>query len=178
MRTNKHLMAISVSGIKWYYVKKFTTTIECIEHLNKNKFTSVATSPHIKGKTNVVLENGNYTNKKLAVWFGNETHGMTDEAISHCSYCIQINMFGIIESMNLRVSAGVVLYEITKQRREFIKNKLKNKKQNKISHNKILQNNTNHKSTKNITINLYYKNLLLYILQYLLGVKTEHENSL
>ena len=35
-------------------------------------------------------------------------------------------MFGIIESLNLGTSSGIVLYEITRQRREF-QNKLKAK---------------------------------------------------
>jgi tRNA (guanosine-2'-O-)-methyltransferase len=128
MRTNRHMNAISVSAIKWTYLKKFSSTLECIQHLNDNNYVSIVTSPHIKGKTNVVLEEGNYTQKKLAVWFGNETHGISDEAIKYCHSCVQIKMFGIIESINLSVSAGIVLYEITKQRRKFIENKSQTKK--------------------------------------------------
>jgi tRNA (guanosine-2'-O-)-methyltransferase len=32
-------------------------------------------------------------------------------------------MFGIVESLNLATSTGIVLYEISKQRREFEKRK-------------------------------------------------------
>ncbi len=58
MRNNKTLLKSSVSAIKWSFVKKFKTTAECFEHLEKNGYTSVVTSPHIKGKINVILQMG------------------------------------------------------------------------------------------------------------------------
>lgn len=33
--------------------------------------------------------------------------------------CVSIPMFGMIESLNLGTSSGIVLYEVTKQRREY-----------------------------------------------------------
>ena len=92
-----------------------------MNHLEKNGFTSIVTSPHIRGKTNVLLQDGDFTQGKLAVWFGNEARGISDLAISHSAACIQIEMYGIIESLNLATSTGIVLYEITKQRREYQK---------------------------------------------------------
>ncbi len=122
MRENKNLLKTSVSAIKYSFVKKFKTTEECFEHLEKNGYTSVVTSPHIKGKTNVILQNGDFTQDKLAVWFGNEARGISNMAVERSSACIQIEMYGIIESLNLATSTGIVLYEITKQRREYQKN--------------------------------------------------------
>ncbi len=121
MRENKTLMKKSVSAVKWTFVKTFKTTAECFDHLEKNKFTSVVTSPHIKGKTNVVLQHGDFTQKRLAVWFGNEARGISDYAVSRSAACVSIEMYGIIESLNLATSTGIVLYEITKQRREYQK---------------------------------------------------------
>lgn len=109
----------SVSAIKWSFLKKFSSTASCIEHLEKNGFESIVTSPHIKGKKNVELSNGTFTQKKLAVWFGNESKGVSDFVIERSDICVSIPMFGIIESLNLATSSGIVLYEITKQRREF-----------------------------------------------------------
>lgn len=122
MRNNSHLIKISSSAIKWAYVKKFSTTSECIEYLKDKNFISVVTSPHetsITGVTNVWLDEGKFTEKKLAVWFGNETEGISDEAVKASTKCIQVKTFGIVESMNLAVSTGIVMYEITKQRRQF-----------------------------------------------------------
>lgn len=50
----------------------FPTTTSCLSHLKKNGYVSMVTSPHIKGRANVILENGEYTQKKVAIWFGNE----------------------------------------------------------------------------------------------------------
>ena len=56
---------------------------------------------------------------KLAVWFGNESIGVSDDAILNSDLCIQINMFGMIESMNLATCTGIVLHTITNQRRNY-----------------------------------------------------------
>jgi tRNA (guanosine-2'-O-)-methyltransferase len=131
MRESPSFTATSVSAIKWTFVKLFSSAEECFNHLEKNNFISYGTSPHILGKTNVSLDQGKFTQKKLAVWFGTETSGMSEYSINRCKGFIQIPMAGIIESLNLSVSTGIVLYEITKQRRQFTKNKMMNKTKNK-----------------------------------------------
>jgi len=119
MRGNRNLLTTSVSAVKWTFVKKFNSTEECLAHLEKNKFVSIVTSPHIKGKTNVILQDGDFTQKKLAVWFGNESRGISNLAVERSEACVSIEMYGIIESLNLATSTGIVLYEITKQRRAY-----------------------------------------------------------
>jgi tRNA (guanosine-2'-O-)-methyltransferase len=120
MRQRRSLNAISASAIKWSFVKKFVDTASCMDHLEKNGFVSAVTSPHVKGRTNVVLHEHDYTPyKKLAVWFGNEGTGISAAAVERSALCISIPMYGIIESLNLGTSSGIVLYEITKQRRAY-----------------------------------------------------------
>jgi tRNA (guanosine-2'-O-)-methyltransferase len=120
-KERKSIVASSVSSVKWTFVKKFRSTEECLSYLEKKNFTSIVTSPHVKGRTNVILHEGDYTQKKLAVWFGKESIGISDLALERSEACINIEMFGIVESLNLATSTGIVLYEITKQRREFEK---------------------------------------------------------
>ena len=127
MRGRRVLHAVSASAIKWSFVRKFHDTESCLGHLEKNGFVSVVTSPHTKGRKNVILHEADYTGyKKLAVWFGNEGIGISRLALERSELCVNIPMFGIIESLNLGTSSGIVLYEITRQRREF-QNKLKAK---------------------------------------------------
>lgn len=128
MREKKSLLWTSVSAIKWTFVKTFKSTEECIEHLRKKRFVSVVTSPHMKWKTNVILHEGNYTQIRLAVWFGNESHGISDLAVQESEACINIEMCGIIESFNLATSTGIVLYEIARQRREYQKSNKRGRK--------------------------------------------------
>ena len=83
-------------------------------------FVSIVTSPHAKGKTNVYLHEGDFTqHTKLAVWFGNEKRGVSELAVARSAMCVAVPMFGMIESLNLGTSSGIVLYEVTKQRRAY-----------------------------------------------------------
>ena len=120
MREQRSLSKSSVSAIKWSFVKRFESTQACLDHLAKNRFVSIVTSPHVKGKTNVILHEADYTiPTKLAVWFGNEARGVSDLAVQSAEMCVSIPMFGMIESLNLGTTSGIVLYEISKQRREY-----------------------------------------------------------
>ena len=128
MREDSQLVNLSASGIKWVYVKVFSSTSECLEYLSKKHFKSVGTSSHQLGKKNVPLSKGKYTQGHLAVWFGNESKGLSPEALKACEFCIQIPMYGIIESMNLSSSASVVLNHIVGKRHEFSRKKILKKK--------------------------------------------------
>jgi tRNA (guanosine-2'-O-)-methyltransferase len=120
LRGRKSVSKTSASAVKWTFVKRFDSTDECFDHLEKNGFISIVTSPRVKGKASIFLHEGDYTvHAKLAVWFGSEAVGVSDLAVERSSMCISIPMFGMIESLNLGTSSGIVLYEITKQRREY-----------------------------------------------------------
>jgi len=121
MKKRSSLSKISVSAIKWSFVKRFDSTEECLAHLEKNRFTSVVTSPHVKGKDNFILHEADYTQPKLAVWFGNESRGVSDLVVEKSEACISIPMYGMIESLNLATTTGIVMYEVTKQRRQYQK---------------------------------------------------------
>ena len=43
MRENRKLSKLSVSAVKWTFVKRFDSTKECLEHLEKNNFISIVT---------------------------------------------------------------------------------------------------------------------------------------
>jgi len=146
MREAKTLSKQSVSAIKWSFVKRFDSTKACIKHLEKNGFVSVVTSPHIKGEKNVILHEGDYTeHKKLAVWFGNEGRGISDEAVKHSDLCVSIPMFGMIESLNLGTTSGIVLYEVTKQRRAFqIEHKENKQARKKLAKKLVKKHNKKH----------------------------------
>lgn len=134
MRETRSLSKTSVSAIKWSFVKRFDSTEACIEHLEKNRFVSIVTSPHVKGKKNAILNEVNYTEHyKLAVWFGNEARGISDLAVKHSEMCVSIPMFGMIESLNLGTTSGIVLYEVTKQRREYARKYRKRNKRVKVN---------------------------------------------
>lgn len=120
LRARSKLSKLSVSAVKWTFVKRFDSTDECFDHLEKNNFKSIVTSPHVKGKDNVVLHEGDYTrHSKLAVWFGSEAQGISDRAVERSVMCVNIPMYGFVDSLNLGTSTGIVLYEVAKQRRVY-----------------------------------------------------------
>lgn len=120
LRERNPIAKTSVSAVKWTFVKRFDSTDECFDYLEAKRFRSIVTSPHVKGKTNIYLHEGDYTaHAKLAVWFGSEAIGISDRAVERSDLCVSIPMFGMIESLNLGTSSGIVLYEVAKQRREY-----------------------------------------------------------
>lgn len=120
LRVKKPVLDTSVSAVKWTFVKRFDSTEECLEYLEHKGFVSIVTSPHVKGKTSIFLHEGDYTvHAKLAVWFGSESIGISDVAVQRSEMCVSIPMFGMVESLNLGTSSGIVLYEVAKQRREY-----------------------------------------------------------
>ena len=120
LRDRKSVSKTSVSAVKWTFVKRFDSTDDCFDYLEKKGFTSIVTSPHVKGKASIFLDEGDYTvQTKLAVWFGSEAVGISDRAVERSALCVSIPMFGMIESLNLGTSSGIVLYEVAKQRRAY-----------------------------------------------------------
>jgi tRNA (guanosine-2'-O-)-methyltransferase len=127
MRSNSKFLKLSASGIKWIFVKQFSSTTECLQHLTKKNFINVGTSSHIQKKKSVALFEGKYTQSHLAIWFGNETIGLSKEAFDACDFIIKIPMYGIIESMNLNSSASIVLQHIVEKRQEYSQKKIAKK---------------------------------------------------
>ncbi len=54
--------------------------------------------------------------RPLAVVFGSEADGISDEALSLADEVVRIPMHGMVQSLNLSVSVAVVLYEAYRQR--------------------------------------------------------------
>ncbi|QQS39253.1 RNA methyltransferase [Candidatus Woesebacteria bacterium] len=119
-RKNERLKNLSAGASKWVFVKHFNTTAECLNHLKKNLYTIAVTSSHQKGKTNINLYEETFTNKRLSVWFGNESKGVSEEAVNAADMCIQIPMGGIVESLNLGTSTGIILSYISYQRLKYV----------------------------------------------------------
>ncbi len=52
------------------------------------------------------------SNKKYALVFGNEVYGVSQEAIKICDGCIEIPQIGTKHSLNISVSAGIVVWDL------------------------------------------------------------------
>ena len=54
--------------------------------------------------------------EKIAVIFGNEVTGVEQYTIEQCDGCIEIPQLGMKHSLNISVAAGIVLWELVKNR--------------------------------------------------------------
>ena len=61
----------------------------------------------------ISLESFNYqSGEKIALVFGNEADGVSEETIQLCNGAIEIPQFGSKHSFNISVSAGIVLWDV------------------------------------------------------------------
>ena len=63
----------------------------------------------------VWLQDVSYSGEKMAVVFGNEVKGVSQQAVDVCDFVIEIPQFGTKHSLNISVSAGVVLWHLVHQ---------------------------------------------------------------
>jgi tRNA G18 (ribose-2'-O)-methylase SpoU len=54
--------------------------------------------------------------KKYAVVLGNEVKGVHQEIIDICDGCLEIPQFGTKHSMNVSVTAGIIIWHFSPQR--------------------------------------------------------------
>ena len=52
----------------------------------------------------------------LAIVIGNEGKGISKKVLEKCDFLVKIPMRGKVTSLNASVSAGIIMYEVVKQR--------------------------------------------------------------
>lgn len=105
--------AISTRAEKWVDVHIHDSISTCLPPLKEKGFKVVVT--HLD-KDAMSYTDLDYTHP-LALVFGSESEGVSQEALELADLRIQIPMLGMVQSLNLSVSVGVILYEAMKQRR-------------------------------------------------------------
>jgi len=103
----------SASAYKWIEKEKFKTIEECYEQLKKEKFVIYASSLNGDAKSLYDLD---FT-KKSAIVLGNEHRGLTKDAEDLADERFYIPMFGMVQSLNVSVSAAISIYEAVRQRK-------------------------------------------------------------
>jgi len=104
--------AITTRADKWLDFHFYPSTKDCLVELKKQGFRIAAT--HL-GPDAVFHTQVDYT-QPLAIVFGSESEGISLEALRYADYKIKIPMFGMVQSLNLSVSVGIILYEALRQR--------------------------------------------------------------
>jgi tRNA G18 (ribose-2'-O)-methylase SpoU len=97
-------------AVDWKY---FENTRDAIEALKQNAYHIIAVE---QAENSISPEEFQLEeDRKYAVVFGNEVKGIDQEIMNRCDSCIEIPQFGTKHSLNISVTAGIILWEITKR---------------------------------------------------------------
>jgi tRNA (guanosine-2'-O-)-methyltransferase len=102
----------SSSAAKWLTIHQYTNADECFAELRK-RYKKIYTT-HLSTDA-VGLHQLNLT-ESVALIFGNEHSGVSDEIISMADGNFIIPQVGIIKSLNISVACAVTLYEAFRQK--------------------------------------------------------------
>jgi tRNA (guanosine-2'-O-)-methyltransferase len=102
----------SASAAKWVEVERYDSMSACYERLREDGFTVLATSI---GPDSQPLFNWDLA-VPVALVFGNEMRGVSENARSLADGAIEIPMVGMVQSLNVSVACAVCLYEAFRQR--------------------------------------------------------------
>lgn len=97
--------------VEWEYFKDTTKAIHELQDLGYKVYAVEQTEGSYL-LNQVQME----ANDKIAVIFGNEVEGVSNEALKLCNGCIEIPQMGMKHSLNISVAAGIVLWELVRKR--------------------------------------------------------------
>jgi tRNA (guanosine-2'-O-)-methyltransferase len=99
----------------WIDVHPWPTFVEGATALRAQGFRVLATLPSAREDLSTIDLRG-----PVAIAFGNEHDGLSQEAIDACDGAVRIPMFGFAESFNLSVSVALVLGQLGARRRAML----------------------------------------------------------
>ena len=99
-------------SVDWQY---FHNTLDAVRDLQAHGYTVYAVE---QAHNSVTLEDvaesltGEAGHDRIAVVLGHEVFGVQQEVIDLCNQCIEIPQYGTKHSMNVSVTAGIVMYRL------------------------------------------------------------------
>jgi tRNA G18 (ribose-2'-O)-methylase SpoU len=100
----------ATESVEWKY---FQNTVDAITELKKSGYNITAVE---QAEGSVDLQQfGLKKGEKYALIFGHEVNGVSQEVVDMCDNCIEIPQFGMKHSFNIAVSAGIVLWDLTRK---------------------------------------------------------------
>jgi tRNA (guanosine-2'-O-)-methyltransferase len=105
---------IAMGAQKWVDINQFDSVTTCIETLKEQGYQIIATTPH---ENDCLLEDFDIT-KPSALFFGTERDGLSEEILEKADGFLKIPMVGFTESLNISVSAAIIIQDLTNRLRE------------------------------------------------------------
>lgn len=98
----------ATESVAWEY---FEDIVEATKRLKGDGYAIIGVE---QTDQSILLTEFKPKKEKIAVIFGNEVDGISDDILDMMDECIEIPQFGTKHSLNVSVCAGIVLWEITK----------------------------------------------------------------
>ncbi len=108
--------------------KHFNDTMEAVQWLRDEGYTLLAIEqcegstmlndfhPNLSKRPKSLPSRGDLEGSKYAVILGNEVKGVQQCVVDACDGCIEIPQFGTKHSMNVSVTAGIIIWHFAQQR--------------------------------------------------------------
>lgn len=96
-------------SVDWKYS---SITLEAVEELRQKGYHIIAVE---QAEESIMLDKFQSKYVKQAIIFGNEVHGIDPEVMDRCDICIEIPQFGTKHSLNVSITAGIVIWEIVRK---------------------------------------------------------------
>lgn len=100
---------IALGAEKWVDIHRYASNQDGIDAVKQKGYQIIATTPH---ENDCLLEDFDIT-KPAAIFFGTERHGLSDEVLQQADGYLKIPMVGFSESLNISVSAAIILQNIS-----------------------------------------------------------------
>jgi tRNA (guanosine-2'-O-)-methyltransferase len=104
---------IAMGAQKWVDISTYDNVTNCIDTLKNKGYQIIATTPH---ENDCLLEDFDIT-KPSALFFGTERDGLSDEILRKADGFLKIPMVGFTESLNISVSAAIIIQNLTNRLR-------------------------------------------------------------
>ncbi len=99
---------IAMGAQKWVDFKRYSSIKDCIKTLKNSGYQIIATTPH----DNSTLLHDFDVSKKSAFFFGREMDGLSGKVMNEADGFLKIPMYGFTESLNISVSAAIILQSV------------------------------------------------------------------
>ena len=104
---------IAMGAQKWVDLYRYNSTKDCLKALRSKGYQIVATTPHEYDCELIDFD----ISDKSCFFFGRETEGLSQEVMDNADLFLKIPMVGFTESLNISVSAAIILQSVTSQLR-------------------------------------------------------------
>ena len=105
---------IAMGAQKWVDVNRFESISDCLDAVKAKGYRIIATTPH---QDDCLLADFDIT-EPAALFFGTERDGLSPEVIERADGFLKIPMVGFTESLNISVSAAIIIQDLTERLRK------------------------------------------------------------